>query len=217
MDLTGAPTPDPTEMSERHGRILAALAERGLALACKLHDAAMAAEDPKQAADLAIAFHRVSRSVRQSLALEARLERMRRMGRYEESRAALEDARERGVRRAAELRQRVGRMIWTEAEKSEAPRLERRLGDLLRQAHCFEGFADAPVEAHIARLRAELGLDGKDGNDAGADRGADCDVRAIAAVLAGIQAEAEARGTHVPGLARELARAESLARLSDSS
>ena len=63
------------EMAEKHARILGELAEFGLNLARKLHDQAMAAETPQETAELARAFHSVSRSVRQTLALEARLAR----------------------------------------------------------------------------------------------------------------------------------------------
>ena len=66
---------DAVEMAQRHGRILARLSELGLAHAERLHDQAMAAEDPKAAAELGLTFHRVSRSIRQSIALEAKLVR----------------------------------------------------------------------------------------------------------------------------------------------
>ena len=146
-------------MTERHRRVLSELAEMGLAQARKLHDAAMAAEAPETAAELSAAFHRISRSVRQSLALEARLEREQRLGGYRERKAALDEALERGRRRQIELRQRVKHMIWTEAERPEAERLERRLLDGLTNASFFEGFADEPIDVHIARIRRDLGLD----------------------------------------------------------
>jgi hypothetical protein len=46
-----------------------------LTLARSIHGRALAAEDDKAASDLGLAFHRISRSVRQTLALEAKLER----------------------------------------------------------------------------------------------------------------------------------------------
>ena len=65
----------PAHIAERHARILGDLAERGHSLACKLHDGAMAAEDPESCARIAAGFHQVARTVRQTLALEAKLER----------------------------------------------------------------------------------------------------------------------------------------------
>jgi len=71
------------------------------------------------------------------------------------------EALERGRRRRIELKQRLGRMIWTEAEPRERERLDRDLAARLLNAQVFEGFADDPLDAHIARLRAELGLEPK--------------------------------------------------------
>jgi len=51
---------------------LGALAALGMGLAERLHDAAQTTEDPEALARLGAAFHQVSRSVRQSLALQAR-------------------------------------------------------------------------------------------------------------------------------------------------
>jgi hypothetical protein len=63
------------EMAERRGRILAELSEIGLTLARELHARALAAEDAKTAADLGLACRRIARSVRETLALKAKLER----------------------------------------------------------------------------------------------------------------------------------------------
>ena len=60
-------------MHERHARLLGRLAELGMALAEDLHARARAADTPQEAETLASGFHKLSRSVRQSLALEARL------------------------------------------------------------------------------------------------------------------------------------------------
>src|SRR5690348_5288091 len=61
---------DREEMAERHGRILTELSELGASLARKVHAQAMEAETPDETATLTTAFHRISRSVRQTLALE---------------------------------------------------------------------------------------------------------------------------------------------------
>jgi len=51
--------------------ILAELSELGLALARDLQACALAADEASDKADLSLAFQRTSRSVRQTLALEA--------------------------------------------------------------------------------------------------------------------------------------------------
>ena len=147
------------EMMERHARGLAELTELGLSLARDLHACALAEPDPKTKAEAALAFHRVSRSVRQSMALEARLKRdLTRQDQEARAEAARsEDARVRS--RKAQVRAAVERLIWTEAENDEeAERLIDELGEHLDEAALYEGFADHPVEIHIARLRADLGL-----------------------------------------------------------
>ena len=146
-------------MMERHARGLAELTELGLSLARDLHACALAEPDPKAKAETALAFHRVSRSVRQSMALEARLKRDL-MRQDQEARAEAVQAAETRVRtRKAQVRAAVERLIWTEAESDEdAERLIDDLSERLDEAALHQGFADDPVEMHIARLRAELGL-----------------------------------------------------------
>ncbi|TAJ72556.1 MAG: hypothetical protein EPO51_02160, partial [Phenylobacterium sp.] len=65
----------PPDMAERHARVLARLTELGLALAERTFEEAEAAETPEQRVALVKAFHTISRSVRQTVALEARLAR----------------------------------------------------------------------------------------------------------------------------------------------
>src|SRR4029079_14867681 len=52
---------------------LALLFQRGLELALQVQDDAMATETPEERAKLAAAFHRISRGVRQTAPLRARL------------------------------------------------------------------------------------------------------------------------------------------------
>jgi hypothetical protein len=65
----------PPDMAERHARVLARLTELGLALAERTFEAAEAAETPAERIEAVKAFHTISRSVRQSVALEAKLAR----------------------------------------------------------------------------------------------------------------------------------------------
>lgn len=163
------------DMAERHGRVLAELTELGLSLARALHDKAVTAEDPKLANDYALAFQRVSRSVRQSMALEAKLERDRRRAAaeardYPVSRAA-EQARElaRAVFvRKAEVRSRLRSELWDEYENLDDAAVEATIaGDIEREA-ALETFLAEPageqVERLLAALRAVL-----DASAAGAD------------------------------------------------
>jgi len=146
---------------ERHARGLAELTELGLSLARDLHACALAEPDPKTKADTALAFHRVSRSARQSMALEARLKRDLTRQEREARAEAVQAAETRVHVRKAQVRAAVERLIWTEAESDEeAERLVDELGERLDEDALHQGFADHPVEVHIARLRADLGLSG---------------------------------------------------------
>ena len=164
---------DAAEMGERHGRILARLSELGLSLAESVHGQALAAEDPKATAELGLAFHRISRTVRQSIALEARLVHDARRA----ERQALEDterARNAQPRDSVRILQRkqavqaaVERVIWDEREGQEAEDLLDRLEEWIEVAALSNDFGLEPLDAHVARLCADLGL--KAGDVAGDD------------------------------------------------
>ncbi|HVI30482.1 hypothetical protein [Phenylobacterium sp.] len=62
---------------DRHSAMLAELAAMSLTLARDLQTRALEAETPEEAAKLAAAFHRVSRGLRQTLALELKVIRYR--------------------------------------------------------------------------------------------------------------------------------------------
>ena len=150
-------------MAERHSRLLGELTELGMGVARDLAGRLAAAEGPDEAQGLARAFHQVSRSVRQSMALESRLERERRQG-AAETRLAEGEIRIQAIQqRRIRLRRDVGRMIWTERERDEAERLLPILDRRLAEDSRLDDFADLPVEVHIARLRAAFGLPANDG------------------------------------------------------
>jgi hypothetical protein len=142
------------EMAERHGRVLAELAEFGLELARDLKARALAAPAREDAEGLALAFHRVSRSVRLTLALESRLVRERqeagKVRRAETARAV--------QARKAQVQAAVSRQVYDERESDEAERLLDELDERLEEAALYDTFAEDPVEACIARIRADLGL-----------------------------------------------------------
>ncbi len=150
--------PTPETKAERNARMLGALAEAALELALDIQASALAAEDNAEKADLAMAFHRVSRAVRQSLMLDARLERDH--ARFERE---LRDETERQVRgardaRRAHVRAAVERAIRLEYEEDEADELVEDLEARLDLERYAPDFGRDPVEAHIERLRADLGL-----------------------------------------------------------
>lgn len=150
----------PAEMAERHGRMLAELGELGLSLARDLQGRALSAETPQEASQLADAFNRISRSVRQSLALEAKLLRDSLRDAREERDRQVRETELRKAARKAELKKRVCALVWTETELPEIGRLmvDEAPHHIEREAES-ETFLDEPVEAQIARIRKALGLD----------------------------------------------------------
>jgi len=158
---------DTADMTERHGRILAELAEIGMTIARELQVQVLAAEAPEAKAQAAAAFPRVARAVRQSLALEAKLQRDRVRDDREERQAA---DRELGVlvqRRKTRVRLHMQRAIaeaFGEADDTGdavAMRLE-DLRDRLDDDLLEPDFALAPFHEVIAVLHRALGMDPPD-------------------------------------------------------
>ena len=138
--------------------ILDELAKLGLSLARELHRRATEAEDDEASARLAMAFHHVSRSIRQSLALQARMER----DRARDAAQVREDA-ERGraasrEARKGEVRAAVQRLAWTEKPDWNLFTTRERL-DLIVDAEAdADGFLDIAVDELVARIARLLGL-----------------------------------------------------------
>ncbi len=150
------------EMAERHGRILARLSELGLAQAERLHDRAMAAEDPKTAADLGLTFHRVSRGIRQSIALEAKLVRdAARAEREATAATAAVQPRMSAVRiaqRKAAVQKAVEQIFFNEREPDEAEWFAELLEDQLTIDALSDDFGLEPLDVHIARICADFDI-----------------------------------------------------------
>jgi hypothetical protein len=152
------PQTSPETSPERRARMLQALGDGALSLAMNLHARAMAAQDDAMAVELAGAFHKVSRSVRQSLALEAQFERDEaRKAKEAEDKAARDRAR-RVSTQGDQVRLRVERLIWNEADGKEAEALLADLDDLLELAAADADFLDLPVEVLVARIAHDLQL-----------------------------------------------------------
>lgn len=137
---------------------MAELRELGLAAAREAQARLMAAEDSKTFAEFSLAFGRLSRSVRQTLALQAKLERDRARLAREAHAEAVRREQAAVERRKDQVRATVARLIWTEVEGPEAERLIDNLDEFLEDDVLADDFAAHPVEAHVARLRAGLGL-----------------------------------------------------------
>jgi hypothetical protein len=153
----------PPTMMDRHRLLLGELADMSMALARRFHDAALEAP-VEEAQGLVLGFQRASRNLRQTLALEARLER-------EARRAVVEIAAERQARRETrrlQVKSTLSNLIWTERESLDLGRLLLELDGRIDMASLGEAFLDDPVETVIARLRHDLGLPA---NDAGLEGG----------------------------------------------
>jgi len=141
---------------DRDEAMLARIAELDLALAEKLHAAAMTAEEPAEVASLARAYQKAARSLRQSLALKARLKRdLKREARGEPS---PEDA-ARVEKRAETVRKAVTRVIFTETEGEAADwlssLLEERIDLRIRQT---AGVDITTLDEMVAEVCEDLNL-----------------------------------------------------------
>jgi hypothetical protein len=145
------------EMAERHGRLLGRFAELAASLAEDLHACALAAETPEAKQALALAFHRTGRTLRQALALEARLRRDRNGEARLDAQRAGEVAKAALAARKSRVRAGVERLIWTEAEGDEEEGLLTLLAERLEYEDLDD--PDEPVDALVARIAAEIGLE----------------------------------------------------------
>ena len=151
----------PSDTAHQDARLLTELAELGVSIARAIEARVQEAKSLQEAQGLALAFHRVSRGVRLSLALKSRLER--------EGRAGQEQAHVRAIlaapARKAQVRAAITREVYAEYEAGDAEALLDELEDRLEEEALDDGFAQGPVEACIARIRALLGLPANDGAD----------------------------------------------------
>lgn len=157
----------PAEMIERHAAILAELSELGMAFARDARRDAEAAETPEERARQALVFQRVSRSIRQSLALEARLVReLKRDAREEADRAARLD-RERVNARRNRIRNGVDALIWRETEdmdEHDEEAFDERIEDAVHVEVMSEGFFSDDLADQVGRVLERLGFQvGTDG------------------------------------------------------
>jgi hypothetical protein len=149
---------DLTPMAERHTRALTELMELGLALARKHQDRALAAETAEEERAASLAFHRISRSVRQTLTLEAQLERMRRRMLADEIAGAERVTQQATARRQAQVKSIVSRLVWAERDGETAEALVEHLDELIGEDALGDDFLTQPVADYIESLCGDLGL-----------------------------------------------------------
>jgi hypothetical protein len=150
--------PDAAALADQQDRALARLLEFGLAAAEKVHDRLIATEDDALLGELSLALNRASRNVRQTIALQMRAARDRDRQDRGETALATKAQEARTSRRRAQVKAAVERIVWTEADDSEAERLLDHLDDRIDEDALYEDFTAEPVAAHIARMCAELGV-----------------------------------------------------------
>jgi len=157
---------------EQADAMLARLASLDLTLAEHVHACALDTTDPKQVADLARAYQRVSRSLRQTLALHARLKTDRAKAAREAAqhdawlearRSAItdEDPEEAAIEERIEgLHDALGRVIShvaagdRERHTELVHRLDRELDDWVEA----DDFLDRDVDEHVLQACRVLGL-----------------------------------------------------------
>lgn len=149
---------DPSsDRAERRLRILQELAEIGMDLARAVRTRALAADaDPSAAVDLGLSFSRIARAVRQTVALEARLEQDRQAAAAERAERQARDAREQADKHKARIRGLVERAIDAEASGEAAEDLLGDLDERLEDADDLAGFADRPVAEIVQHICREL-------------------------------------------------------------
>jgi hypothetical protein len=166
----------PAEKRGRSEAILGELAELGLMLARELATQARACEEPEQQVALVDAFHKTSRAVRLTLALDAKLDR----DAAREARDAACDAETRARRaegavraapaeptprdaRKARVRNLTRRLLWNESE-GDVDEYDALMDDLdarLHEAALAADFEALPVETVARSIAADMGLSGE--------------------------------------------------------
>jgi len=156
---------DVVEIVDRDAQMLSRLAELDLAAAERVHARLMTTDDAHEVVELGRTYQRFARSLRQTLALKARLVRdseerakrelAARPGRAPQDPAALEA-------RKAEVREAVSRIAWDEYEREDAKEVLLEFEDLLPLAAGEESFLTEPVAVVAARLCALLEIPWRD-------------------------------------------------------
>jgi hypothetical protein len=148
---------DREAMIEEQDQILGDLARLGLAFAEDLRARVALVTKVAEADALGLAFHRVTRSVRLALALRSKLAR----DLHELARLDSRLAEDRAKARRKQIRTVLINEIYADDDRSQeaADDLAERLDETLDEEALFDRFLEGPVEAGIAHIREELGLE----------------------------------------------------------
>lgn len=133
------------DMDARHSRMLAEIAEAGMAMVGRLSEALHAAKDTQDLVTIANAFHKVTRAVRQTIALEFKLRHAPREP------AALRPEPKPAASPPPEREERPERADWNEYER---PDWDEPL-DALLSGDDREAINEA-LDISIARIRGDL-------------------------------------------------------------
>jgi hypothetical protein len=175
-----------TDKQARAEAMLGEIAELGLVVARELATRLRETEDADEAVALADAFHKATRVVRLTLALDAKLERDAARDAAAEARQAQADADAQAARDAAQqradawtpktpeatdpletrkarVRGLVNRLLWNESESDEEEYevLVEDLNARLDEAALSPDFAALPIETLTRRVIADMGLSGR--------------------------------------------------------
>jgi hypothetical protein len=146
-------------LPDRDDEMLARLAEFDLAAAERVHGRLMAAEETSEIAELGRTYQRIARSLRQTLALKAKLKRDRQAADAAPAGPKTPPGGVAVARRLKELRAAVTRIIWNEYESpDDATLVEEELDDIITREMLGDGFCDENLDDHVARLCLELDL-----------------------------------------------------------
>jgi hypothetical protein len=148
--------PDLDAMAEENDRFLKALAELGMEFAQELKAKVELVKSVDEAAVLARAFDRILRGARLTVALRSRLVR----DRLEIAKLDRAGAKQAVGRRKDQIKAVLEAEIFADHRDQEtAETLYERLTDRLDCEALFDAFLAGPVEAAIARIREDLGLE----------------------------------------------------------
>jgi hypothetical protein len=146
------------DRAARHGRVLEELAEIGLDLARALRRQVTEADTPADAGQVALAFSRIARAVRLTLALEDRLAEDHAARVREQERARIKLRHDAAVNRAV-VKKMVEETVEAETNEGgrEAEPLLAALSETLDEVD-EEDFVQLPVDAIVMRICKDLGV-----------------------------------------------------------
>lgn len=144
------------DMRERHSRVLAELAEVGMVMVRRLGEAMLRIEDIQVQAQIGLAYHRVSRAVRQTMALEFRLAQAAQREAAAVKTASPSPTPTSAAKPPRPASEQVG---WNEYERSDSDEVLDVLDELLETEDLDADVIHEVVETTMARLRQDLAAD----------------------------------------------------------